>query len=155
MTLCSSTHSLGKLEDVENKLFHLNPIWLFRADELTRGVHVRDLLLGHVVLQPGLVLPGAHTDASLSGSRAWWMEAISHSLHDVSEEGEGEEVVGHVSRVKHEPPVGAALLSGRQGDLTVLHHLIAPVHLTDDAHRLRGIGFLHHLENQNTCEEAA
>lgn len=83
------------------------------------------------------------------------MEIISHSLHDVSEEGEGEEVVGHVARVEHEPPVGAALLSGCQGDLTVLHHLIAPVHLTDNAHRLRGISLLHHLENQNTCEAAA
>lgn len=155
VTLCSSTHSLGKLEDVENKLFHLNPVRLFRADELTRRVHVRDLLLGHVVLQPRLVLPEAHTDASLSSSGMSWMEILSHSLHDVPEEGEGEEVVGHVSGVKHEPPVGAALLGGRQGDLTVLHHLIAPVHLTDNAHRLRGIGFLHHLENQNTCEEAA
>lgn len=116
---------------------------------------MRDLLLGHVVLQPRLVLPGAHTDASLSRGRISWTEMLSHSLHDVSEEGEGEEVVGHVSRVKREPPVGAALLSGCQGDLTVLHHLIAPVHLTDDAHRLRGIGFLHHLENQNTREEAA
>lgn len=83
------------------------------------------------------------------------MRIVLHSLHDVSEEREGEEVVGHVSRVKHESAVGAALLSGCQGDFTVLHHLIAPVHLTDHAHRLRGIGLLHHLENQKTCEEPA
>lgn len=116
---------------------------------------MRDLLLGHVVLQPRLVLPEAYTDASQSRSRTSRTETLSHSLHDVSEEGEAEEVVGHVPRVKHEPPVGAALLGGCQGDLTVLHHLIAAVHLTDNAHRLRGIGFLHHLENQNACEEAA
>lgn len=71
---------------------------------------------------------------------------IPHSLHDVSEKSEGEEVVGHVARVKHEPAVRAALLSGFQGDFAVLHHLIAPVHLTDNTHRLCGVGLLHHLE---------
>lgn len=83
------------------------------------------------------------------------MRIVLHSLHNVSEEREGEEVVGHVSRVKHESAIGAALLSGCQGDFTVLHHLIAAVHLTDNAHRLRGIGLLHHLENQKTCKEPA
>lgn len=76
-----------------------------------------------------------------------------HSLHNVSEKREGEEVVGHVSRVKHESAVDAALLSGFQGDFAVLHHLIAPVHLTHNTYRLCGIGLLHHLENQKTCEE--
>lgn len=81
----------------------------------------------------------------------------SDSLHNVSEKREGEEVVGHVSRVEHEPAVDAALLSGCQGDFAVLHHLIAPVHLTDNTYRLCGIGLLHHLENRrpmrNRCYE--
>lgn len=67
-------------------------------------------------------------------------------LHNVSEEGEAEEVIGHVSCVEHQPSVGAALLSGCQGDLAVLHHLITPIHLADHTHRLRRIGFFHHLE---------
>lgn len=149
------THSLGKLEDVEHKLFHLYPVRLVRADELARRVHVWDLLLGHVVLQLGLVLPETQAGAwTLSGSGdTARTKTVPDSLDDVSEEGEGEEVVGHVSRVKHETAVGAALLSGCQGDLAVLHHLIAPVHLTDHAHRLGGVGLLHHLQNQETCEE--
>lgn len=81
------------------------------------------------------------------------IRSILHSLHNVAEKGEGKEVVGHVSRVKHESAVGAALLSGCQGDFAVLHHLIAPVHFTDNTYRLSGIGLLHHLENQKTCEE--
>jgi len=67
-------------------------------------------------------------------------------LNDVSEEGEAEEVIGHVSRVERQAAVGVALLGGCQGDLAVLHHLVTPVHLADHAHRLRRVGFLHHLE---------
>lgn len=78
---------------------------------------------------------------------------ILHSLHNVSEKGESKEVVGHVSRVKHESAVKAALLSGCQGDFAVLHHLIAPIHPTDNTDRFCGIGLLHHLEKQKTCVE--
>lgn len=57
MTLSQRENSLGKLEDVKDKLFHLNPIGFVWCDELTSCVHVRNLLLSHVVLQHGLVLP--------------------------------------------------------------------------------------------------
>ncbi len=70
-------------------------------------------------------------------------------LYYVSEEGEGEEVIGHISCVEHQPAVGAAFLSSFQGDLAVLHHLITPVHLADHTHCLCRIGFLHHLENKS------
>lgn len=80
--------------------------------------------------------------------------AVLHSLHHVSEEREGEEVVGHVPRIKQKSAVDAALLGSFQGDFAVLHHLIAAVHLTDNAYRLCGVGLLHHLEKQKTCEEA-
>lgn len=46
---------LGKLEDVKDELFHLDPVWLVRLDEPALGVHVGDLLLSHVVPQPRLV----------------------------------------------------------------------------------------------------
>lgn len=71
-------------------------------------------------------------------------------LYYVFEKRESEEVVGHVSRIEHESAIGAALLSSCQGDLTILHHLITPVHLTDHTHRLCRIGFLHHLGTQKT-----
>lgn len=71
-------------------------------------------------------------------------------LYNVSEEGEAKEVVGHISCVEHEPAIGAALLSRCQGDLAVLHHLIATVHLTHHTHRLCRVGFLHHLQNKST-----
>lgn len=78
------------------------------------------------------------------------MCSVQVLLYYVSEEREAEEVVGHISCVEHESAIGAALLSRFQGDLAVLHHLITPVHLTDHTHRLRRIGFLHHLETQKT-----
>lgn len=76
-----------------------------------------------------------------------WINAQYESalLYYVFEEGQGEEVICYVSRVEHQPAIGAALLSGCQGDLTVFNHLITPIHLTDDTHRLCRIGFLHHL----------
>lgn len=49
-------YSLGKLKDVKDKLFHLDPVGFVGTDELTLGVHVGDLLLGHVVLQLWLIL---------------------------------------------------------------------------------------------------
>lgn len=54
-------NSLGELEDVKNELFHFNPIWFVWFDQLTLGVHMWDFLLGHVVLQPWLVLPDRQT----------------------------------------------------------------------------------------------
>lgn len=57
-----SQYSLGKLKDVKDKLFHLDPVGFVRTDEFPLGVHVGDLLLRHVVLQLRLVLPGEHGD---------------------------------------------------------------------------------------------
>lgn len=69
-------------------------------------------------------------------------------LHYVFEKGEGEEVVGNVSCAEHESAVSAAFLSSCQGDFTIFHHLIAPIHFTDHTDRLCRIGFLHYLDNQ-------
>lgn len=47
---------LGELEDVEDKLLHLDPIGLLRLDQLPRfNIHVWDLLLSNMVLQLRLV----------------------------------------------------------------------------------------------------
>lgn len=75
---------------------------------------------------------------------------MSVLLYNISEEGEAEEVVGHVPCVEHEPAVGAPLLGRGQRDLAVLHHLVAAVHLADHAHSLRRVGFLHHLRDRST-----
>lgn len=55
-------YSLGKLKDVKDKLFHLDPIGLVGTDEFPLRVHVGDLLLRHVVLQLWLILPVKHED---------------------------------------------------------------------------------------------
>lgn len=50
-------NSLGKLKDVKDKLFHLDPVRFVRCDELTLCIHIWDLLLGHMVLQLWLIFP--------------------------------------------------------------------------------------------------
>ena len=52
-----------------------------------------------------------------------------HSLHDVVEELDGEEVVADVACRKHEPAVRVPPLSGGEGDLGVLHYLVLRAHL--------------------------
>lgn len=78
----------------------------------------------------------------------WSVQCAFVLLYYISEEGEAEEVIRHVSCIEHQSPVGTALLSSRQGDLAVFYHLITPVHLADHTHRLCRIGFLHHLETK-------
>lgn len=161
-------NSLGKLEDVKDKLFHLDPVRFVWCDELTLCVHIRDLLLGHMVLQLWLVFPVTNIETTRDSSLLnifvmirghkliFSMKTVKVCqcalalLYNVSEEGEAKEVVGHISCVEHEPAIGAALLSRCQGDLAVLHHLIATIHLTDHTHRLCRVGFLHHLQNKST-----
>lgn len=43
-------HLLGKLEDVEDKFFHLDSVGFVRVDLLASHVHVGDFLLSHMVL---------------------------------------------------------------------------------------------------------
>lgn len=157
-------YSLGKLKDVKDKLFHLDPVGFVGTDELTLGVHVGDLLLGHVVLQLWLILAVKRREttsadggtssvgcgSTVGGSRVK-SARVSVLLYNISEEGEAEEVVGHVPCVEHEPAVGAPLLGRGQRDLAVLHHLVAAVHLADHAHSLRRVGFLHHLRDRSTA----
>lgn len=52
-----TVHSLGKLKDVKDKLFHFNPIGLVRFDELSAFIHVWDLLLCYMVLQLWFIFP--------------------------------------------------------------------------------------------------
>lgn len=43
-------HLLGKLEDVEDKFFHLDSVGFVGVDLLASRVHVWDFLLSHMVL---------------------------------------------------------------------------------------------------------
>lgn len=154
-------YSLGKLKDVKDKLFHLDPVGFVGTDEFPLRIHVGDLLLCHVVLQLRLILPVKRGQTTLaptvvsSGQRLArerqreTCQRAADLLHNVLEKGEAEEVVGHVSCVEHEPTVSAALLGRGQRDLAVLHHLVATVHLADHAHSLRRVGFLHHLQGSS------
>lgn len=54
-------------------------------------------------------------------------------------------MIGNIPGVKHESTVGAALLGCTYCDFAILHYLVPPIYLTDHAHCLSRIGFLHHL----------
>lgn len=57
-------------------------------------------------------------------------------------------MISHVAGVEHEPTVCGALLGRRHRDLAVLHHLVLSVDLTDHAHCLGRVGFVHHLQKE-------
>lgn len=156
------TAILGELEDVKDKLLHLDPVGLLRLDQLPRlNIHVGDLLLGNVVLQLRLVgaargqesEPKAGTGTPrrprLISSRGpgpgYGAEPV---LDDIFQEGGGEVVVGDVAGVEKQPPIWAPLLRRVQGDLAVLHHLVDTVHAAHHADWLRGVGLLHHLPKE-------
>lgn len=75
-----------------------------------------------------------------------------HSLDNVFEEGEGEEMIGHVAGVKHEVTFVAALLSCCYCDFAVLYYLVLTVYLTDHAHCLGRVSLLHHLPMRKHCQ---
>merc|ERR1712123_323131 len=46
---------IGKSKDIEDKLFHLYPIWFVRFDYDSISINIRNLLLCYVVLQGALI----------------------------------------------------------------------------------------------------
>ena len=51
MTCGLYIYSRGKLEDIKDKLLHLDAIGRFWLDRVAAVIHEGDLLLGHMVLQ--------------------------------------------------------------------------------------------------------
>lgn len=74
-------------------------------------------------------------------------------LDNISQKRDSEEVVGNVPRVEQQSPVRASFLSCGQGDLTIFHHLVDPVHSANHSHGLRRVRFLYHLPKEDSSRK--